>query len=59
MRKIRNNQGHYEWKLCFLGGVRGGYEPRNTKPAMSPAFISYKAYKNVSKCLNGGEKMSH
>ncbi len=38
MRKIQTKQRHNEWKLCFLGGERGGYEPRNTKPAMSSEF---------------------
>ncbi len=28
MQQIYITQGHNEWKLCFLGGERGGYETR-------------------------------
>ena len=38
MRKIRLIQSQYEWKLCFLGGERGGYEPRIKKRAPCGAF---------------------
>ena len=41
---IHSDAKHQEWKLRFLGGVRGGYEPRfsNHHGAYAPFYIYLK-----------------